>query len=85
MREERSIFPSWFQFTMKKENLPILIPKLMEVLNRLGKSYEMIFVDDGSTDRSREILKREGFSYIPKFTCWDSGRIVGRQLRMLPD
>jgi dolichol-phosphate mannosyltransferase len=43
----------------EERNLPILIPKLMEVLNRLSKSYEMIFVDDGSTDRSREILKKE--------------------------
>ena len=40
-------------------NLPILIPKLIEVLEGLGKPYEMIFVDDGSTDRSREFLKEK--------------------------
>ena len=37
-------------------NLPLLIPKLVEVLKGLGRSYEMIFVDDGSSDGSRRIL-----------------------------
>ncbi len=41
----------------EEENLPILIPQIVEVLKPLGKSYEMIFVDDGSTDRSRPLLK----------------------------
>ena len=41
----------------EEENLPILIPKLVTVLNQLGHPYEMIFVDDGSSDRSRSILK----------------------------
>lgn len=39
------------------ENLPILIPQIHEVLEGLGRVYEMIFVDDGSTDRSRAMLK----------------------------
>ena len=38
-------------------NLPILIPKLSKVLKDLGCSYEMIFVDDGSSDGSQRILK----------------------------
>ena len=41
----------------EEENLPILIPQIVEVLRPLGKTYEMIFVDDGSTDRSRNLLK----------------------------
>ena len=41
----------------EEENLPILIPQIVEVLIPLGKRYEMIFVDDGSTDRSRQLLK----------------------------
>lgn len=42
----------------EEENLPILIPKLVKVLNSLGYKYEIIFVDDGSLDRSRIILKK---------------------------
>jgi glycosyltransferase involved in cell wall biosynthesis len=41
----------------EEENLPVLIPQIAEVLKPLGKTYEMIFVDDGSTDRSRRLLK----------------------------
>jgi glycosyltransferase involved in cell wall biosynthesis len=41
----------------EEANLPILIRKLVEVFNRLGSLYEMTFVDDGSSDGSRKVLK----------------------------
>ncbi len=41
----------------EEESLPLLVPKLLEVLEGLRKSYEVIFVDDGSEDGSREILR----------------------------
>ncbi|NPA12583.1 MAG: glycosyltransferase family 2 protein [Aquificae bacterium] len=41
----------------EEENLPILYEKLKEVLDKLGKEYEIIFVNDGSTDKSWEIIK----------------------------
>lgn len=41
----------------EEENLPLLVSQLTDVLNPMGKSYEIIFVDDGSTDRSRALLK----------------------------
>jgi glycosyltransferase involved in cell wall biosynthesis len=47
----------------EEENLPVLIPQLNEVLRGLGKRYEMIFVDDGSTDQSRRLLKEKFLQY----------------------
>jgi glycosyltransferase involved in cell wall biosynthesis len=41
----------------EEENLKFFIPKLQSVMDRLGKDYECIFVDDGSTDKSFGLLK----------------------------
>ncbi len=41
----------------EEESLPLLYEKLSKVLERLGEDYEIIFVDDGSEDRSFEILR----------------------------
>ncbi len=41
----------------EKENLPTLMQRLTSVMQSLEKSYEIIFIDDGSTDNSLEILK----------------------------
>ena len=47
----------------EEENLPVLIPQIAEVLKPLGKTYEMIFVDDGSKDHSRRLLKEMVLQY----------------------
>ncbi len=39
------------------ESLPALWLELTAVLDRLGRSAEVIFVDDGSTDRSTELIR----------------------------
>jgi dolichol-phosphate mannosyltransferase len=41
----------------EQDNIKPLIAELREVLSALGRSHEIIFVDDGSHDRSFEILK----------------------------
>ncbi len=41
----------------EEENIPILYEKLRSVLEGLGREYEVIFVDDGSTDSTWEKLK----------------------------
>ena len=47
----------------EEENLPVLIPQIAEVLGPLGRTYEMIFVDDGSQDHSRRLLKEMALQY----------------------
>jgi dolichol-phosphate mannosyltransferase len=47
----------------EEENLPLLIPRVAEVLKALGLPYEMIFVDDGSSDGSLRFLKEMAFRY----------------------
>jgi dolichol-phosphate mannosyltransferase len=41
----------------EKESLPVLAAEIREALGPLGRSYEVIFVDDGSADGSPEVLR----------------------------
>ncbi len=41
----------------EEENLPLLWPEIREVLAPTGLAYEVIFVDDGSKDRSAELVR----------------------------
>ncbi|UCE05481.1 MAG: glycosyltransferase family 2 protein [bacterium] len=41
----------------EEENVKLLHSKIRDVLDRSGKSYEIIFIDDGSRDKTFDILK----------------------------
>ncbi len=41
----------------EEANLPLLMQRLLPVMQGLGKSFEIILIDDGSRDNSLEILK----------------------------
>ena len=41
----------------EEANLPELLRRLAAVLDASGSPYELVFVDDGSSDRSLEMLK----------------------------
>ena len=41
----------------EEENLPLLWPEIREVLDPTGLRYEIVFVDDGSSDGSFAVLE----------------------------
>ena len=51
----------------EEAGLPALFARLYPALDALGKSYEVIFVNDGSRDRSAALL-REQFQKRPEVT-----------------
>lgn len=55
----------------ESENIPILYTEIKNAMRKLNKKYEVIFIDDGSTDRSFEelekIYKTNKFIKIIKF------------------
>jgi len=55
----------------ESENIPILYAEIKNVMRKLNKKYEVIFIDDGSTDRSYEelekVYKTDKFVKIIKF------------------
>lgn len=44
-------------FHNEEKNLPVLYRRLTAVMESIGEEYELIFVDDGSTDQTHPILK----------------------------
>ncbi|MBZ5527829.1 MAG: glycosyltransferase family 2 protein [Acidobacteriia bacterium] len=44
-------------FFNEQENIPPLYLKLTEVMDAIGESYEMIFIDDGSRDNTYRVLE----------------------------
>ena len=42
----------------EEKNVELLFNELKLILDSIGKEYEIIFVDDGSIDKTSEILKK---------------------------
>jgi len=43
--------------------IDIFLEKIFEVLNRLGRSFEIVFVNDGSSDNTLELLQQKSKEY----------------------
>jgi undecaprenyl-phosphate 4-deoxy-4-formamido-L-arabinose transferase len=60
----------------EEANLPRLIERLRSVMQTAGRSYEIIFVDDGSRDNSLSVLK--GFLIYPEVKVVELTRNYGQ-------
>ncbi|MFI5121242.1 MAG: glycosyltransferase, partial [Thermoanaerobaculia bacterium] len=60
--DERPVIPRKVSVVVpvynEEANLPALLPRLLPVLRGLGRPFEVVFADDGSRDRSLELLKK---------------------------
>ena len=59
-------------FHNEEENLPELYRRLTQVMESLDEEYELVFVDDGSTDKTNSILRD---------ICALDPRVIGIRLR----
>jgi polyisoprenyl-phosphate glycosyltransferase len=62
----------------EEETLPALYERLVTVLNDLGEPYEVIFVNDGSRDRSERLL-RDFYERDSRFRSIHFSRNFGHQ------
>ncbi len=61
----------------EEENLPDLLPRLAAAMAAIGKSYEVVLVNDGSRDRSLELL-RDAAAADPHLVVIDFNRNYGQ-------
>lgn len=66
----------------EEENIPLLLQRLVPVLRVLGKSFEIIAVNDGSRDRSLELLTA-GQQDVPELKVVDFRRNYGQTAAMM--
>jgi undecaprenyl-phosphate 4-deoxy-4-formamido-L-arabinose transferase len=65
----------------EEENLPALINRIRPVMSALKRPWEIILIDDGSRDRSLEILK--GFTLNPEVRVVELTRNYGQHAAIL--
>jgi len=67
----------------EEANIPQLFPRLMPVLEGLGRDYELLLADDGSRDRSMELLKQNAAQYPGKVKIVELARNFGQHPAIL--
>ena len=66
----------------EEENAPITIRRIAEVIEPLRITWELILVDDGSTDKTREVLERLSATHeYVRFLSYRPNKGRGRALR----
>ena len=64
-------------------NLPRLLPRLVPVLEGMGRPWEVVFVDDGSRDRSLALLKNAIRDYPGRVKAVELLRNAGQHMAIM--
>ena len=67
----------------EEANLPALLPRLMPVMEKLGRPWEVVFVDDGSRDRSLEIVQAEAERHPGQVKVVELVRNAGQHMAIM--
>lgn len=67
----------------EEANLPRLVPRLLPVLDALDRPSEVILVDDGSRDRSLDVLKQFAEQYPQRIRVVELSRNFGQHPAIL--
>jgi len=67
----------------EEANLPVLLPRLLPVLEGMRRPYEVVFVDDGSKDRSLDLLKRAAAENEGKVKVVELVRNAGQHMAIM--
>ncbi len=67
----------------EEANLPRLLPRLVPVLEGLGRPWEVVFVDDGSRDRSLELLKTAAAEHPGRVKAVELLRNAGQHMAIM--
>nr|MBP7678718.1 glycosyltransferase family 2 protein [Thermoanaerobaculia bacterium] len=67
----------------EEANLPRLLPRLVPVLEGLGRPWEVVFVDDGSRDRSLELLKAAAAEHPGRVKAVELLRNAGQHMAIM--
>ena len=67
----------------EEANIPTLFPRLMPVLEGLGREYELLLSDDGSRDRSAEMIKEQIKRYPTTIRLMELARNFGQHPAIL--
>jgi undecaprenyl-phosphate 4-deoxy-4-formamido-L-arabinose transferase len=67
----------------EEPSLPSFVPRLLRVLDASGRDYEIILVDDGSRDRSLELLRRFARERAERIRVLELSRNFGQHQAIL--
>ncbi len=67
----------------EEANLPHLLPRLVPVLEGMGRPWEIVFVDDGSRDRSLDLLKSSARDYPGRVKVVELLRNAGQHMAIM--